>query len=114
MNPQLVEGRVDAAETRTTTPHPHTLQPSYNNRDLFSKCAASMQLEYSSSRLCHFHSGLYNIHFNVILLSHDHLNDLIEISCFHIFRTTRDLPLRPDNNDEAKRKVEIFSKPAVS
>lgn len=35
MNPQLVEGRVDAAETRTTHPAPHTLQPSYNNRNVF-------------------------------------------------------------------------------
>ena len=73
-----------------------------------------MQLEYSSSKLCHFHSGLYKIHFNIILLSHDHFNDLIEISCFRMLRTTTDLPLRPDNNDEAKRKAELFSKPAVS
>ena len=96
------------------TPHPQTLQPSYNNRDLFSKCAASMQLEYSSSKLCHFHSGLYKVHFNIIPLSHDYFSYLTEISCFHILRTTTDLPLRPDNNDEAKRKVELFSMSAVS
>jgi hypothetical protein len=114
MNSQLVEGRVDAAETRTTHPAPHTLQPSYNNRYLFCKCAANMQIGYSSSKLCHSYSGLCKIQFNIILLSRDHFNVLIENSCFRVLRTTTDLPLRPDNSDEARRKSELFGKPAVS
>ena len=104
MNPQLVEGRVDAAETRTTHPAPQTLQPSYNTRDLFSKCTVSIQVEYLSSKLCHFHSGLCKKHFNIILLSRDHLSDLIESSCFCMLRTTTDLPLVPKiMMDQAER-----------
>jgi hypothetical protein len=35
MNPQLVEGRVDAAETITTHPAPHTLQQSRCVREIY-------------------------------------------------------------------------------